>query len=67
MTRRRASKAGLVIWEDAPLPKLADLYSGIFVREGGARLAYEHLADEIAEVIYPQPAAAPALRADSAA
>ena len=67
MTRRRASKAGLVIWEDAPLPKLADLYSGIFVREGGARLAYEHLADEIAEVIYPQPVATPALRADSAA
>lgn len=66
MTRRRALTAGLVVWEDAPLPKLADLYSAIFVREGGARLAYEHLADEIAAVIYP-PADTAAIRTNSAA
>ena len=34
--RRRADDIGLVIWDDAPLPKLPDLYSGIYIREGGA-------------------------------
>ncbi len=66
VTRRRAATSGLVVWEDAPLPKLADLYSGIFVREGGARLAYEHLADEIAAVIYP-PTTTAEIRTNSAA
>ena len=51
VTRRRANDVGMLIWDDAPLPKLPDLYSGIYVREGGARAAYEQLADEIAEVI----------------
>lgn len=59
--RRRANDSRMVIWEDGPLPKLPDLYSGIFIREGGARAAYEQLADEIAEVLNPQPAAAPKL------
>ena len=27
------------------------LFSGIFVREGGARAAYEHLADDIASAV----------------
>jgi len=51
VTRRRANDVGMLIWDDAPLPKLPDLYSGIYVREGGARAAYEQLADEIAEAI----------------
>ena len=51
LTRRRANDVGMLIWDDAPLPKLPDLYSGIYVREGGARAAYEQLADEIAEAI----------------
>ena len=34
------------------VPKLPDLYSGIYVREGGARPIYEQLADEIAEAIF---------------
>lgn len=41
----------MIIWEDAPLPKLPDLYSGVYIREGGARAAYEQLADEIAVVL----------------
>ncbi len=49
--RRRAADHGLVAWEDPPLPKLPDLYSGVYVREGGARAIYEHLADEIAEAL----------------
>jgi DNA-binding transcriptional LysR family regulator len=52
INRRRAEEDGLLIWEDAPLPKLADLYSGIYVREGGARAIYEQLADEIAVVVH---------------
>jgi DNA-binding transcriptional LysR family regulator len=51
VTRRRASDVGMIVWDDAPLPKLPDLYSGIYVREGGTSAAYEHLADEIAEAI----------------
>ena len=51
LTRRRANDFGLIIWDDAPLPKLPDLYSGVYVREGGAHSAYEHLADEIGAAI----------------
>jgi hypothetical protein len=52
ITRRRAVAANISIWENAPLPKLPDLYSGIFIREGGLRVIYEQLADEIAAVIF---------------
>jgi DNA-binding transcriptional LysR family regulator len=54
INRRRADDAGIKVWEDAPLPKLPDLYSGIYVREGGARAIYEQLADEIAAVVHAQ-------------
>ena len=47
ITRRRAVSMGMAIWEDAPLPKLPDLYNGVYVREGGANMIYEQLADEI--------------------
>ena len=61
LTRGRASKLGMIIWEDAPLPKLPDLYSGIYIREGGARAAYEHLADQIAAIIRAPTTATPKL------
>ncbi|MDO8877263.1 MAG: LysR family transcriptional regulator [Pseudolabrys sp.] len=54
INRRRAEEDGILIWADAPLPKLPDLYSGIYVREGGARAIYEQLADEIAVVVHAQ-------------
>ncbi|MEJ2375603.1 MAG: LysR family transcriptional regulator [Pseudolabrys sp.] len=53
--RRRANDHGMMIWEDAPLPKLPDIYSGIYLREGGERAAYEQLADDIAEALTSQP------------
>jgi DNA-binding transcriptional LysR family regulator len=59
VVRRRAHEFGLVIWDNAPLPKLPDLFSGIYVREGGPRVAYEQLADEIAEMLFPQTASVP--------
>ena len=49
--RRRSADNGMMVWEDPPLPKLPDLHSGIYIREGGARAAYEQLADEIAEML----------------
>ena len=70
VTRRRANDIGLLIWEDAPLPKLPDLYSGIYLREGGARAAYEQLADDIAAVLFEPAGRAPNLmrvKTDSAA
>jgi len=51
IARRIATDVGVMIWEDAPLPKLPDLYRGIYVREGGARAAYEQLADEVAATL----------------
>lgn len=51
INRRRADDDGILVWEDAPLPKLPDLYSGIYIREGGARAIYEQLADEIAAMV----------------
>ena len=54
-SRRRSMAIGLSAWEDAPVPKAPPLYSGIFVREGGARELYEQLADEVAGVIHGSP------------
>lgn len=47
--RRRAERVGMTICDDGPLPKLPNLYCGIYVREGGASAAHEQLADELAE------------------
>lgn len=49
--RRAAADVGMIVWEDAPLPKLPDIYCGLFVREGGPRVAYEQLAGEIASAV----------------
>jgi DNA-binding transcriptional LysR family regulator len=57
LIRRRATDYAMLVWDDGPLPKLPDLYGGIFIREGGASRAYEQLADEIAEALYPDPSA----------
>jgi DNA-binding transcriptional LysR family regulator len=59
--RQSANDNGMVVWEDPPLPKVADLYSGIYVREGGAHAAYEHLADEIADALNGRARAVPKL------
>ena len=40
LTRRRAHDIGLSVWDDAPLPKLSDLYSGVYIREGATRSSY---------------------------
>jgi DNA-binding transcriptional LysR family regulator len=65
--RERAEELGMTLWQDAPLPKLPDIYSGIYVREGGARAAYEQLADEIAAVLRASSTSGPQLAAITAA
>jgi DNA-binding transcriptional LysR family regulator len=63
ISRRVAEDFGMIVWEDAPLPALPDVYYGVHVREGGARAAYEQLADEIAATLQSAGAAAPNLLA----
>jgi DNA-binding transcriptional LysR family regulator len=55
MPRGRAVKTNLTMWEDAPLPKLPELYCGIFVRDGGNRAVLEELADNLANDLRAQP------------
>src|ERR1043166_8237664 len=58
MPRGRALKNDLMVWEDAPLPRLPELYCGIYVREGGSMKAIEELADFLSELRYePQDSA----------
>ena len=51
-TRHRAIGAGMTVWEDSPLPKLPDLYAGIYIREGGPNTIYEQLADDLARSLW---------------
>src|SRR5436305_107706 len=55
MPRARALKTNLAVWDDAPLPKLPDLYCNIFVRDGGNRAVLEELADNLAHDLQAQP------------
>jgi DNA-binding transcriptional LysR family regulator len=59
--RPRVARFRLVAWEDAPLPKMPQLYCSIFIREGGDRAVLEELADHMAAELdhnrpRPQPA-----------
>ncbi|HWL03947.1 MAG TPA: LysR family transcriptional regulator [Xanthobacteraceae bacterium] len=51
LAHARNTWADLAIWENAPLPQLQRLYSGIYLRDGGNRDAIEALADEIATLL----------------
>jgi hypothetical protein len=53
LARRRVEPFGLLAWDDGPLPKLDNIYCGIYVREGGSRAALEQLADSIADILRP--------------
>jgi DNA-binding transcriptional LysR family regulator len=55
MPRGRALRNGLSVWKDAPLPKLPELYCGIFIRDGGNRAAIEELADNLMADLRPEP------------
>lgn len=53
--RGRAIKNNLTVWDDAPLPKLPDIYCAILVRDGGDRTAIEELADFLKDEIWIEP------------
>jgi DNA-binding transcriptional LysR family regulator len=53
--RGRALRNKLSIWEDSPLPELPDIYTALFVRDGGDRAAIEQLADYLKEEIRVEP------------
>jgi DNA-binding transcriptional LysR family regulator len=55
--RPRAARFKLIAWDDAPLPKMPQLYCSIFLREGGDRTVLEELADHLAaELDHNRPA-----------
>jgi DNA-binding transcriptional LysR family regulator len=65
LPRSRAQIPGIAVWEDPPLPKLPDIFSGIYVRPGVDVNEREEIADAIAIALRPD---APAeLRTTSAA
>jgi DNA-binding transcriptional LysR family regulator len=66
LPRRRAIRNKLAIWEDAPLPKLPELYCSLLVREGGDRTAMEELADFIKDQIHVEPDSLSFARASAA-
>jgi DNA-binding transcriptional LysR family regulator len=55
LPRSRIDYPGLSIWEDAPLPGLADIFCGIYVRGGVEPEDREQVADCIAAVLRPAP------------
>jgi DNA-binding transcriptional LysR family regulator len=55
LSRRRVDPYGLIVWDDGPLPKLGEVYCGVYIRDGGNREVIEQLADLIAEVLRPGP------------
>ncbi|MBX9844164.1 MAG: LysR family transcriptional regulator [Xanthobacteraceae bacterium] len=57
LPRSRAGLPGIAIWENAPLPKLPDIFCGIYVRGGADVEEREQLADAIAAAVSPQAAA----------
>jgi DNA-binding transcriptional LysR family regulator len=54
LARSRAEAPGVEIWEDGPLPVMADLYCGIYFGENGDQLQLEQLADAIFKAIGPK-------------
>jgi DNA-binding transcriptional LysR family regulator len=53
LPRSRADLAGTKIWEDPPLPKLPDIFCGIYVRGGAESEDREQLANVIAAALRP--------------
>ena len=53
--RGRALRNKLSIWDDSPLPALPDIYTALFVRDGGDRAAIEQLADYLKDEIRVEP------------
>jgi DNA-binding transcriptional LysR family regulator len=53
LPKSRADIPGIEIWQDAPLPKLPDIFCGIYVRDGADVEEREQIADSLAAVLRP--------------
>jgi DNA-binding transcriptional LysR family regulator len=53
LPRSRACLPGLEVWEDAPLPKLPDVFLGLYVRDGADMQEREQLAEAIVAALNP--------------
>lgn len=54
LPRGRADIPGITVWADAPLPKLPDIFCGIYVRPGVDAEEREQIADAIAAALRPE-------------
>ena len=54
LPRSRANIPGAIIWEDTPLPRLPDIFCGIYMRGGAERADRGQLADAIADALRPR-------------
>jgi DNA-binding transcriptional LysR family regulator len=53
LPKSRADLPGVTVWEDAPLPKLPDIFSGIYVRTGVDVEEREQIAESLAATLRP--------------
>jgi DNA-binding transcriptional LysR family regulator len=54
LPRTRADIPGITVWEDAPLPKLPDIFCGIYVRAGVDVEERDQIAETIAAALRPE-------------
>jgi DNA-binding transcriptional LysR family regulator len=54
LPRSRADIPGVSVWEDAPLPKLPDIFCGIYVRVDGEPEERERIAETLAAALRPE-------------
>jgi DNA-binding transcriptional LysR family regulator len=55
LPRSRVDYPGISIWQDAPLPELANIFCGIYVRSGVESEDREQVADAVAAALRPAP------------
>ena len=53
LPRSRAEIPGVAIWEDGPLPKLPDIFCGVYVRDGTEQEEREQIAETLAAALRP--------------
>jgi DNA-binding transcriptional LysR family regulator len=60
LPRGRCDIPGITVWDNPPLPKLPDIFCGIYVRAGVDVEEREQIADTIAAALHPDTAPEPA-------
>ena len=60
LPRGRANIPGITVWDDAPLPKLPDIFCGIYVRDGVDVEERNEIAQTVAAALRPESSPEPA-------